>query len=135
MNENPLKTLTKYTEALKKFSYEHSNTIECLFLIAYSIEQVLLVILTFAYQQHISLIIPLFVIIAFFTFGIQKLIIEAKNKYLEKIALELTWDNKRLIDYIKGFKQEKIDLHILKNMPAKGLNKGKTNNIKGGKND
>lgn len=133
MEEDPKQRLAKYIENARRFSYEHSNAVEGMFLSAYSIEQALLVVLTYVYQAHIGIIISLFVITAFFTFGLQKLIIEAKNKYLEKRVMGLTKINEQLIDYIGKLEQEKDS--VLKNTSPKGLNKTKANKTTGEKND
>ncbi|MBU2639006.1 MAG: hypothetical protein KJ955_08590 [Nanoarchaeota archaeon] len=125
--KNMLGRLIKCTEALKRFSYEHNNTIDGIFLIAYSIEQTLLVILTFTYQQHMGLIISLFVIIAFLTFGMQKLMIEGKNKYLERQVLKLTNDKVRLKAYMEKVRKDNMKLNILiEKLKTKGLNKVKS---------
>jgi len=116
--------LVKYTETLKRFSYEHSNTMDGLFLIAYSIEQALLVILTFAYQQHIGLIISLFVITAFLTFGMQKLAIEGKNKYLKRQVLKLTNEKVRSKAYMEKIRKDNNKLnYLIEQIQAKSLNK------------
>lgn len=93
-------------------------------LIAYSIEQALLVILTFLYQQHIGFIISMFVIIAFFTFGIQKIVIEGKNKYLERQVLKLTDEKVRAKAYMEKANRENGKLNFLiEKIQAKSLNK------------
>ncbi len=125
-NIKTLERLTNSIEVLKQFSYEHSNTIDGLFLIAYSIEQALLVILTFAYQQHIGFIISIFVIIAFFTFGIQKIVIEGKNKYLERQVLKLTDEKVRAKAYMENVNRENWKLNsLIEKIQTKSLNKHK----------
>ncbi len=138
-------SLNKYAERIKQFSYEHSHAVDGMFLFLYSIEQVLLVMLTYKYQAQIGIIISIFVITALFTFGIQKLFMESKNAYLEKVALGLDYDNESLTADMANLMQqnsvlfnqiEKLDkenrgLYKLTKAKPKGLNKNKGNKGEG----
>lgn len=95
------KNLALFIDKLKVFSYSHSNFFSCFFLFLYSTEQGLLLILTDIFDNSIKLIISLFVVIAFLTFGVQKLFMESKNKYLEKKVSSLEHHNQYLTKQVE----------------------------------
>lgn len=90
--------------ALQEFMTRHTGVMNCLFLLLYALEQALLVIFSAMYPPHIMFIISLFVIVAFFTFGIEKVSLETRNKYLEKELTELKNEREMFIRTMKWFK-------------------------------
>lgn len=131
--------LSSYAERIKQFSFEHSHAMDGIFLFIYSIEQALLVTLTYRYQAQIGIIISLFVITALFTFGMQKLFMDSKNAYLEKVVLGLDYDNEILTTDMANLVQQNSLLskqlesldeenrRLYKLSKPKGLNKNKAN--------
>lgn len=90
--------------ALQEFITRHTRVMNCLFLLLYALEQALLVIFCAIYPLQIMFIISLFVILAFLTFGIEKVSLETRNKYLEKELTELKNEREMFIRTMKWFK-------------------------------
>ncbi|MBI5798228.1 hypothetical protein HZA98_04990 [Candidatus Woesearchaeota archaeon] len=67
------------------FISRNNNAMELLFLMIYSLEQMLLVYFTLNAHNHIEYIISIFVIIFFLTFALQKLCLEIRTKSTEKL--------------------------------------------------
>lgn len=116
----------------KRFSYEHTNLMNGLFLIVYTIEQTFLVIMTYHFRNQtntLGVIISLFVILAFFTFGVQKLFIESKSKYLERSIFGLEHEKEILTGEVNYLAEQIEGINKVK---SKSLNKTKIN-VKTGK--
>ena len=94
----------KRIESLQEFITRHTGTMNGIFLLLYSLEQALLVIFTAIYPLHIMFVISLFVIVAFFTFGIEKVLLEKKNRHLEEELYKLKYERGMLIAAIAKYK-------------------------------
>lgn len=91
-------------DALERLITRRAGIMNGFFLLVYSLEQALLVILTAMYPLHIMFIISLFVITAFATFGIEKVILENKNRHLEEELYKLRYERITLIETAANYK-------------------------------
>lgn len=104
-----LQYLEYFVENIQLFAYRHSNSFDAIFLFVYSLEQAILISLTYLFPDKINLIISFFVILTFLTFGIQKLFLESRNKKLEKEVMRIQGDNDYLIELIE-FQNKELNL-------------------------
>ncbi|MDD4877630.1 MAG: hypothetical protein PHO02_01180 [Candidatus Nanoarchaeia archaeon] len=122
--------------SLQEFITMHTGTMNCLFLLLYAFEQALLVIFAAIYPFQIMFIISLFVIFAFLTFGIEKVTLESRNKYLEKELSKLKNERKMVLETAAAYMPlVKNAVYEIKRKETEKLKKGKSLNKKVKEND
>jgi len=118
-----------FLERLKMFCYKHSNFLTWLFLVVYTLEQILLLILTVIFEGHIKIIISFFIALTFLTFNTQKLFIESKGKHLERSVSELEFHNNYLMSEVESLTRTIDKIHSsYEKLSSKSLKETKPNN-------
>ena len=81
-----LTTVTKFWDKLRLFAFSNRTIFEIFFIMLYSFEQLLLVIITADIKnlQELTVIISIFVIIVLTTFSLHKVLMDSRIKLLEK---------------------------------------------------
>ncbi|HLD18996.1 MAG TPA: hypothetical protein VJB90_03225 [Candidatus Nanoarchaeia archaeon] len=69
---------------LRRFAYKNKSFIDLIFILAYAIEQGILIFLVKIISSHIEIIVSLFALIVLTTFGLQKIVMESRIRILEK---------------------------------------------------
>ncbi len=119
-----LKECEKFWSNVRIFAYYNRTIFEFLFLGIYTLEQIILIWLTFHARKlaELNYIISIFAVIVLTTFAIHKIVMESRIKYLENELVKLSQEKTNLettFRYIDE-KKEKIietisqDLYSLK---------------------
>ena len=99
-----LKELQALLQNIRTFSYHNKSVIEFIFILTYSMEQAILIYLTFKVKDNTTLIliISIFAVIILTTFSLQKLIMESRIRILEN-KVEKTLNDKMILE--KSFEE------------------------------
>ena len=76
---------------MRTFSYRNRSFVEFIFIVTYTLEQIVLLLFTFTIRNinQLNFIISLFALIVITTFSVQKLALESRVRLLEKEVTDL----------------------------------------------
>lgn len=74
---------------LRAFAYKNRTIFEIIFILTYTLEQLLLIVLVYLFSDYIEILVTVFALIVITTFSFHKLVMESRIKLLEEEVLEL----------------------------------------------
>ncbi len=97
---------------LRQFSFHNRTVLELFFILIYSLEQIILVLLSFKVEDKnkLTLLVSLFSIIVITTFSFHKLVMESRIKLLEKEITSVLDRKKILVSKMKLMDQKYREL-------------------------
>lgn len=125
MHRKSLESIERCLKNINIFISRNNTLIELFFLILYSLEQVFLIYFTLKQQTHLEYTISLFIVIFLFTFALQKICMEMRIKYLERLLQDTISEKDHIYKESREIHENTISL-------KKDLNKSESKK-KGGK--